>query len=691
MDFFAHQDRARVASRRLVSVFGLAVLAVVVAVNLAAMSLWNLLTGGASYPQYFVATNAFVVLLIVAGGAWIELHRLGTGGSVLALRIGAHALDEANAAHRRFRDVAEEVAVGAGVPVPALFVLDDPSINALAAGDRPAIAVVVVTRGALERLDRAQLQGVVAHEISHVVGGDAALNLRLTSALYGLYSLRLAGQHLLDSALGRRPRSLLSLLTPIAVAAGAVLSALGMLGVLAAQMLRAGIGRQREFLADATAVQITRDRDGLGSALRRVASEQVIAGPTTAVGSAGRHCDYRVLVSHFMLVQPARAGDWFDSHPPLAERIRRLYGRPMPPLRECSSAAAHSDERACAASAAAPMVDRMVSWFRVPARMSGNDAAGPGTGVSARESDVAADGAGEGLVDEAVDEMADGLADGAADRGAGPRTEQMRWAETIAIDDDDRPAVPPLSATPASALIARLRAATVSREEASRWLCAIVAGAPAFKAEAESDPRVASALRWLLSPAGVSLRVPVLELMLARLRRWSSAHRRELLERCRRAIEQDGRLESAEWIHYTLARHRLLPAGSGRGRTRNASPGRVAHSRALAALFAMAAAVGEVSARTTRDLLAETAALLAVPPPAATPDELDTIELAHALDTLESLPPLDKPILLRMLVRMARTPGDADVAAFVRAVAAAIDCPVPRAPATAPLAGGAQR
>jgi Zn-dependent protease with chaperone function len=569
------------------------------------------------------------------------LHRLGTGGSVLALRIGARALDEADAAHRRFRDIAEEVAVGAGVPVPALFVLDDPSINALAAGDRPAIAAVVLTRGALDRLDRAQLQGVVAHEISHVVGGDAALNLRLTSALYGLYSLRLAGQHLLDSALGRRPRSLLSLLTPIAAAAGAVLSALGMLGVLAAQLLRAGIGRQREFLADATAVQITRDRDGLGSALRRIASEQAIAGPTTAAGGAQRHCDYRALVSHFMLVQPACAGDWFDSHPPLAERIRRLYGRPMPPLRERTSAAAAFDERAPAASAAAPMVDRMVSWFRVPARMSGDDA---------------------------------------ADRGAGPRTEPMRWAETIAIDDDDRPAVPPLSATPASVLIGRLRAATVSREEASRWLCAIVAGAPAFDAEAESDPRVAAALRWLLSPAGVSLRVPVLELMLARLRRWSSAHRRELLERCRRAIEQDGRLESAEWIHYTLARHRLLPAGSGR-RSRNAAPGRVAHSRALAALFAMAAAVGEVSARTTRDLLAETAALLAVPPPAATPDELDTIELAHALDTLESLPPLDKPILLRMLARMARAPGDADVAAFVRAVAAAIDCPVPRAAA----------
>jgi hypothetical protein len=173
--------------------------------------------------------------------------------------------------------------------------------------------------------------------------------------------------------------------------------------------------------------------------------------------------------------------------------------------------------------------------------------------------------------------------------------------------------------------------------------------------------------------------VPVLELMLARLRRWSSAHRREMLERCRRALEKEGRTDSADWVHYTLARHRLLALAPGaRSRPQEAAPGRVAHGRALAALFAMAAAVGEASARTTRDTLAETAALIDVPPPAATPDEIDTNELANALDTLVTLPSLDKPILLRMLARMARTPGDVDFDAFLRAVAAAIDCPMPR-------------
>ncbi|MCM5570984.1 M48 family metalloprotease [Burkholderiaceae bacterium FT117] len=646
MDFFAHQDRARTLSARLVLLFGLAIVAVVVAVNLAALATWRLLFAGAGAPPYFVATNAFVVLLIVGGSAWLERHRLGDSGDVLAERLGARLLDDANPQHRRLRDVAEEVAVGAGVPVPALYVIDDPAINALAAGERPAIAAIMLTRGALERLDRAQLQGVVAHEFAHILGGDAARNVRLTAALYGLYSLRIAGGHLLESALqrGAGRAGPLSLLSPLAGAAGLVVSALGLLGVFAGQLLRAGISRQREFLADAVAVQLTRDRDGLGSALRRIAAEHSMTGAAAGPGHGG----YEALVSHFLLVQPAGAGDWFDSHPPLAERIRRLYGRPMPPLRDRAIGVQPALEVSRAPAIPGESLGaRLVSRLHLPARLA------PRAGAFA------------GLPAPGGDES---------------RTDVLRWAETMAIAADDRPAAVPLSATPAAALIERMRAPALNREDASRWLCALVAGHAEGGAGEEGDPRVAAALRWLLSPAGAALRVPVLELMLARIRRWSSTHRREMLDRCRRTIERDGRVDSAEWVHYTLARHRLLPQapGGARNSVLRAAGGRAAHGRALAALFAMAAAIGEASARTTRDTLAETAALLGVPPPAATPDELDTVELAHALDTLVTLPPLDKPLLLKMLAKMARTPGNPDFDAFVRAVAAAIDCPVPR-------------
>jgi len=623
VDFFAHQDRARLRSARLLVLFLLALAVIIVLVNAGALLGWRLLFSGMEPPRHFVPTNVFVVLLVVGGSAWLERMRLGGSGHALAERLGAQALDDADPLHRRFRDVAEEVAVGAGVPVPGLYVLDDASINALAAGERPTVAVVMVTRGALERLDRAQLQGVVAHEYAHILGGDAVLNVRLTSALYGLCALRMFGGHLLGWAFSRERGSALRLLSPLAAVAGVIVSAFGIVGVGVAQLLRAGISRQCEFLADAVAVQLTRDRNGLGSALRRVAAEQAIAARTAA---PDHRQGYTALVSHFMLVQPSDAGHWFDSHPSLAERIRRLYGR-------------------------VPAESRRRFRFGLPARVR--------NGAGARS-------AASALVRPR--------------REAESHTEALRWVETMAIAPDDRPAAVPLSATPASALIERLRAPELGRADAARWLLALVTGRVG---EPEPDARVAAALRWLLSPSGGSLRVPVLELMLARFRRWSLAHRRALLDRCRRAIESDGRLESAEWVHYTLARHRLLPrssppAADGTAGTRRGADARRAHSRALAALFAMAAAIGEASARTTRDTLAEAAVLLRVPAPASTPDELDTGELARALDVLESLPPLDKPLLLRMLARMARVPGDPDFNAFVRAVAAAIDCPLPR-------------
>src|SRR5690606_33180588 len=197
MDFFAHQDRARTRSRRLVALFVLALVAVVVAVDVAAYAGWWLFAGGLKPPRFFLGPNTFVTLLIVVGGAWVETHRLRDGASALAARLGARPRDDNDPLHRRLRDVTEETAIAAGVPVPALYVLDDPSINALAAGESPALAAVLVTRGALERLERAELQGVVAHEIAHIVGGDSASNAQLAGALYGLLSLHLLGSRML--------------------------------------------------------------------------------------------------------------------------------------------------------------------------------------------------------------------------------------------------------------------------------------------------------------------------------------------------------------------------------------------------------------------------------------------------------------------------------------------------------------
>ncbi len=593
-------------SRRLAALFVLALVAVVVAVDVTAFAGWRLLAGRLAPPRFFLETNTFVTLLIVLGGAWIETHRLREGASVLADRLGARPLDDDQPLHRRLRDVAEEVAIGAGVPVPALYVLDDPSINALAAGESPAHAAVVITRGALERLERAELQGVVAHEIAHIVGGDSATNARLAGALYGLLSLHLLGSRMLasavavDSTVGRFFPARIVL-----AVAGLSVYAVGWLGVAAAQLLRAGISRQREFLADALAVQFTRDRDGLGGALRRIAGEKRVA----------LRAAYAPLVAHFLLVSPSIAADRLGTHPPLRERIRRLYGRSMPSLEPIPQ-----DPRA---------------------------------GQGGRQ---------------AHDAFADGT------------------TTAPAHSLDGRAADAP---SPAARLVERIRDTSLRHDNAAHWLEALVGGslnggighasaATAPGGDEATEAELRAALAWVLSPAGAALRVPLLELLLARVRRWSSAHRREMLDRCRRAVESDGRVDSSEWVYYTLARHRLLPASPAAQRSRRATASRSEHSRALAALFAMAAAIGEASARSTRDALADAAALLDVPPPAATPDEVGTVELARALDVLLALPPLSKPILLKVLRALARTPGDPNYEAFLRAVAAAIDCPAPR-------------
>lgn len=630
MDFYAHQDRARSASRRLIALFALSLVAVVAAVNGAAALGWLLLGAGTRWPPYFFATNTLVTLLIVFGGAWVEWQRLRGGGAAMAERLGARPINESLPLHRRLRDVAEEVAIGAGAPVPSLHVIDDDSINALAAGERPGLAAVVVTRGALERLQRAELQGVVAHEVAHIVGGDTELNARLTAALYGLCSLRVAGIGLLGTAMDRDAGPLGRLGAPrvAAFVAGMLLSAVGMAGVLAAQVLKAGISRQREFLADALAVQITRDRDGLGCALRRIAGE-----PVSPLRS-----DYTALVSHFLLVQPSGLRDWFDTHPPLADRIARLYGRRMASIAPAAAADAHASAMHAAGPKDAPI--------------SG-----------------AADRVGGSLVEDTIPFARVALPSAAPLADMLPRGRAVEASLPEAMHRRDR-----ASATAAAALITQIRSASLGFETAGRWLVALVAG----HTTDEPDAALRASLDWLVSPAGASLRVPLLELLLARVRRWSSGRRRELLDRCRRAVEADGHVHSAEWIYYTLARHRLSPNASIGARQRRAPTTRQAQSRALAALFAMAAAVGEASARATRDALADAAAMLEVPPPASTPDEVGTTELALALDTLLGLAPLDKPILLKVLFTLARTPGDPNYDAFVRAVAAAIDCPVPR-------------
>ncbi len=336
MRFFEFQRDARGETRRLLFVFGLTVVLLLVAVNAALALAWGLtwgfwMPGELRFPRHFFAVNTGVTLLFVLGGWWVETSRLADGGGArLAEQMGARpAQPSGDFDEQRFCNIVDEMAISSGMKRPQAMVLArDQGINAFAAGWDEDDAVVAVTQGALDHLTREELQGLVAHEFSHIGEGDTRLNMRLVGMVFGLEMLFRMGQTLFEP--DTKDRRMAAALIGLAIMAA------GWLGWLAGHALQAAVSRQREYLADARAVQWTRSRDGLGGVLRKVLSQQREGVVPRQVGS---------VVQHMLLVANAggKTEHWLDSHPPLAQRIRRIYGRnmgPLPLLREEEPASA---------------------------------------------------------------------------------------------------------------------------------------------------------------------------------------------------------------------------------------------------------------------------------------------------------------------------------------------------------------
>ena len=323
MRFFEEQEKARAQTRRLLLLFGLAVIALVLAVNGALALTWRLVSPGWNgYPDYFFSVNTAVTLLFVLGGWWLETSVLQGGGEALARQVGAReAWPASREAERRLCNIVSELSIAARLTPPQAMVLPrEESINAFTAGWDEADAVVAVTQGALDCLSRDELQGLLAHEFSHLREGDTRLNMRLAGMVYGLEMVFNLGRSMCAPD-DDGNRSFLAL-------PGFAIMATGSLGWLAGRALKAAVSRQREFLADARAVQFTRSKDGLGGVLRKVAGER--AGQGRRPDGRARHL--HPAVHHMLLVSADTQNRWFASHPPLAERIRRIYGRPMAAL-----------------------------------------------------------------------------------------------------------------------------------------------------------------------------------------------------------------------------------------------------------------------------------------------------------------------------------------------------------------------
>jgi len=325
LNFFEQQAVARRQSRWLLLLFMLAVAAIVVAVNgvvLLALGFLSFDAGTASVPFAELVrqkwptflTIAVISVLFILLASLFKMASLRAGGGQVARQLGGTLVDSStqDRLKRRLYNVVEEISLASGVPVPEVYVLDQESgINAFAAGFTPSDAAVAVTRGALEKLDRNELQGVIAHEFSHILNGDMRINIRLMGTLFGILLLALIGRRiLLHSHFVGRSRDKGGAVV-ILLAVGIMI--VGYIGLFFGRWIKAAVSRQREYLADAASVQFTRDPDGISGALKKIA----VYGNSSYLDADTEE------VSH-MLFGDGRRMRFFSTHPPLEQRISRV-------------------------------------------------------------------------------------------------------------------------------------------------------------------------------------------------------------------------------------------------------------------------------------------------------------------------------------------------------------------------------
>jgi len=266
------------------------------------------------YPALLVGVT-FLVFMLVGGCTVYKVAQLASGGDSVALMLGGSELSGStrNLRERRLLNVVEEMAIAAGIPVPAVYVLEEDGINAFAAGYRPGEAVVGVSRGCLEYLTRDELQGVVAHEFSHILNGDMRLNIRLISIIFGIMGLALIGSVLMRASSGRDSKGKGQI-----ILLGLGLYIIGSAGALFGNLIKAAVSRQREFLADASAVQFTRNPDGIGGALKKIGGLDDAANIKNSNAAEVSHMFFAdALLSR-------RLTSLFATHPPLEQRIKRV-------------------------------------------------------------------------------------------------------------------------------------------------------------------------------------------------------------------------------------------------------------------------------------------------------------------------------------------------------------------------------
>jgi len=334
LNFFEAQDRARRNTSWLVVLFLLAVVGLVFLTNLFLLAILTFAkTSQFSFSlealqqvyswREFVLVSAGIGLLILGGSLYKTLSLSG-GGATVAEMLGGRLITQSTTDlhQRQLLNVVEEMAIAAGMPIPRVYLLDDTAINAFAAGRTPTSAVIGVTRGTLMRLNREELQAVIAHEFSHIANGDMRLNIRLIGLLHGILLIGLIGYFILRSMrfAGRSRNSKAAGGIAAIAALGMGLMIIGYTGSFFGQCIKAIVSRQREYLADSSAVQFTRNKDGIANALKKIGGASVGSFIESPLAPQYSHAFFANGISSFWQ-------SMFATHPPLERRIRAIEPR----------------------------------------------------------------------------------------------------------------------------------------------------------------------------------------------------------------------------------------------------------------------------------------------------------------------------------------------------------------------------
>jgi Zn-dependent protease with chaperone function len=656
--FFESQQLARRNTKLLVLMYALAVVGVILAVDLVIGGLYawsafdrpgmqhlSLVGQLKAVPKdlyLWGAAGTAALILLVSG--W-NVMKLGGGGAAVAEMCGARRVDPGtrDPLERRLVNVVEEMAIASGVRVPAVYVMDgEPGINAFAAGYEVSDSIVAVTRGTLETLNRDELQGVIGHEFSHIVNGDMRLNIRMIGVLAGIVFIGSVGEFLMRSQRGSSGDSKGA--APIFLA-GLGLLLIGYIGLFFARLIKAAVSRQREFLADASSVQFTRNPDGIAGALDQI--------DVAAAGSliAGRHAED---LSHMYFGQgiAVRLSGLFDTHPPVDERIERVharfdresYRRSRPPATRALEEAGAGDGQAAPGRAAAAAAILTGATLLAPAGRRGADA-GAEWGRSAGESANLVGSMDGAKVDYAARLLA-----------ALPRElrESLRDAQGAS-----------------AALVGLLLA---PKEDVMKVQLEALA-AKGLGRLAEGARRAAVFTRRL----SAAFHMPVIDLALPAVKAAPEAAKKELLAGLEAVIQADRRVSLHEFVVLTMLRNQLAPRRKAAGSRKLADLqfdavtllSLVAHAGTRQdATGARADALQAAMRAGTKEM-----GLAEVPPSAS----LTLQRAADALDSLQQLAPMQKAILVKGLFATVSHDGTIRVveAELMRLVGAVLDCPLP--------------